>query len=86
MRGGSGLFSFKIKTTSEDDIAKFTDSLKFFKRAVSWGGYESLVTPYAVTRYGSDDKDNLSLIRVHIGLEESELLIDDLKQALLKIN
>ena len=43
MRGGSGLFSFKIKTTSEDDIAKFTDSLKFFKRAVSWEWlYEAL--------------------------------------------
>ncbi len=86
MRGGSGLFSFKIRTDSEDDIAKFTDSLKFFKRAVSWGGYESLVMPYAVTRSGSDNKDNLSLVRVHIGLEEPELLIDDLNQALRKIN
>jgi len=85
MRGGSGLFSFKIKTNSEDDIVKFTDSLKFFKRAVSWGGYESLVTPYAVTHPDSDDKDKLSLVRVHIGLEEPELLIDDLKQALRKI-
>jgi len=86
MRGGSGLFSFKIKTTSEDDIAKFTDSLKFFKLAVSWGGYESLVMPSAVSRSSSDDKDKLSLVRVHIGLEEPDLLIDDLKQALLQIS
>jgi len=86
MRGGSGLFSFKIKTTSEDDIAKFTDSLKFFKLAVSWGGYESLVMPSAVSRSSSDDKDKLSLVRVHIGLEEPDLLIDDLKEALLQIS
>ncbi|MDD3714954.1 MAG: bifunctional L-alanine/L-glutamate racemase [Atribacterota bacterium] len=86
MRGGSGLFSFKIKTNSENNIAKFTDSLKYFRRAVSWGGYESLIIPYAVTLCGDNDKDRLSLVRVHIGLEESELLIDDLKQALSQIN
>lgn len=84
MKGGSGLFSFKIDTTSESDIETFTNSLNYFKRAVSWGGYESLVMPYAVT--GNNlDQDKLPLVRVHIGLEETELLISDLEQALAKI-
>jgi len=84
MTGGSGLFSFKIDTNSESDIETFTNSLNYFKRAVSWGGYESLVMPYAVT--GNNlDQDKLPLVRVHIGLEETELLISDLEQALAKI-
>ena len=45
MRGGAGLFSFRFKTRKLDEIRKFTDALKMFKRAVSWGGYESLVVP-----------------------------------------
>ncbi len=83
MRGGSGLLSFQLKTRKLEAIERFTDALQHFKRAVSWGGYESLVVPFAVTR--TEDPERISVVRVHIGLEAPALLIDDLSQALEQI-
>jgi cystathionine beta-lyase/cystathionine gamma-synthase len=80
MRGGSGLFSFRLKTSAVEKIAKFTDTLRHFRRAVSWGGYESLVLPFAVTK--GQDSNKINIVRLHIGLEAPELLIEDLAQAL----
>jgi len=82
--GGSGLFSFRLKTRKLEDIMRFTDSLTLFKRAVSWGGYESLVFPDAV-RYPNESSipvERMGLVRIHIGLEDPNDLIDDLDKAL----
>ncbi|MDY0290115.1 MAG: aminotransferase class I/II-fold pyridoxal phosphate-dependent enzyme [Sphaerochaeta sp.] len=84
MRGGSGLFSFMLRTRNLKDVKAFINALKFFKRAVSWGGYESLVFPAAV-KFDDNDPipdDRISLIRIHAGIEEIGLLQDDLLQAL----
>ena len=84
MRGGSGLFSFRLKTRNLEDVKKFTNKLKYFKRAVSWGGYESLVFPQAV-KYKAGEPipdDRVSLVRIHVGIEEVGLLKTDLCQAL----
>lgn len=83
MRGGSGLFSVILNTLSEDAVRVFTDSLRFFKKAVSWGGYESLVYPAAAAyKAGTAPEDRVSLVRLHIGLENAEELLSDLEQAL----
>lgn len=84
MRGGSGLFSFRLRTRNLSDIKRFTNALTLFKRAVSWGGYESLVFPATVKFKDTDDiaDDRISLIRLHAGLEEIELLKADLLHAL----
>ncbi len=87
MKGGSGLFSFRLKTRNLEMVKKFTDSLKYFKKAVSWGGYESLVFPAAV-KYNDNDlipEDRISLIRIHVGIEDVNLLIEDLTKALEEI-
>ncbi len=84
MRGGSGLFSFRLRTRKLKDVKAFVNALKFFKRAVSWGGYESLVFPAAV-KFADDAsiaEDRISLIRIHAGIEEIALLQQDLLQAL----
>ncbi len=81
MRGGSGLFSIKLATKKLEDVKHFTDNLRVFKRAVSWGGYESLIVPYAVSHKKLLD-ENISLVRLHIGLEDPEILIEDLEKAL----
>lgn len=81
MRGGSGLMSFKLKTTKIEKVREFTDKIKYFKRAVSWGGYESLIMPYAATT-SNISEELLPLIRIHVGLEDTELLINDLDNAL----
>ena len=80
MRGGSGLLSFRLKTKDIEIVRKFTNSLKIFRKAVSWGGYESLVVPCAVTR--NCPEENINLIRIHVGLETVKTLIDDLERAL----
>ncbi|PID57869.1 cystathionine beta-lyase [candidate division KSB3 bacterium] len=83
MRGGSSLFSVQLTTRDIAAIERFTNALKHFKRAVSWGGYESLVLPFAVTR--ATDPERISVVRMHIGLEDPALLIEDLAQALDQI-
>lgn len=84
LRGGSGLFSFRLKSRERSKVKTFTNAVKYFKRAVSWGGYESLIDPAGI-KYADDEPmpDELaSLIRLHIGLEDVEMLKADLAQAL----
>jgi cystathionine beta-lyase/cystathionine gamma-synthase len=52
--------------------------------AVSWGGHESLIMPCAAfypKDYSGLRKYPISYIRLYIGLENSDTLITDLKQA-----
>ena len=62
-------------------ISKFVDKLRYFKKAVSWGGYENLVFPYVISHPDAPG-DLKPLVRLHIGLEEPEMLIRDLENAL----
>ena len=84
MRGGSGLFSFRLKTRDLEKVKAITNHVKFFKLAVSWGGYESLFEPTALVYKNGETipDDRVSLIRVHAGLEDLDLLKEDLAQAL----
>jgi len=57
---------------------------------VSWGGYESLLFPVcavhpAVAPIASGGSLPLNLVRLSIGLEEPDVLIADLQQALAAI-
>ena len=83
MSGGSGLFSFRLKTRDKEKVKAITNRVKFFKLAVSWGGYESLFEPtMLVFKEGEPvPDDRISLIRVHAGLEDLDLLKNDLAQA-----
>jgi cystathionine beta-lyase/cystathionine gamma-synthase len=88
--GGSGLLSFELKAADIAGIERFCDALKHFLLAVSWGGHESLVWPMAVVL--KPDRPPLDLggvpwklVRLSIGLEEPELLIADLAQALERV-
>ena len=86
MSGASGLLSVEVDAT-RDGVRAFTDALRLFAIGVSWGGYESLVMPLAVTdvRPGSEERArdySPSLVRLHVGLEEPDALIADLDQAL----
>ena len=76
MSGGCGLLSVKLKTDDEAKIKKAVDGLQFFRIGVSWGGYESLVFPLLAAN--GDPR----LLRLHIGLENTDSLIEDLDKAL----
>ena len=84
MKGGSGLFSFRLKTRDKEKVKAITNRVKFFKLAVSWGGYESLFEPTMLVYKDNEEvpDDRISLIRVHAGLEDLDLLKNDLAQAL----
>ncbi len=85
MRGGSGLFSFRLATRDLSRIRRFVDELKIFRRAVSWGGYESLIVPNAIHYTDGPLTDDMAIVRLHIGLENTDVLIGDLDQALRQV-
>jgi cystathionine gamma-synthase len=76
------MLSFLVKGGS-DEARKVVNSVKVFIQATSLGGVESLIEHRASVE-GPDTKTPQNLIRVSVGLENSEDLIDDLNQALLK--
>lgn len=88
LRGGSGLFSVRLKTRILDKVIKFTNHLKYFKIACSWGGYESLIDPSGINypKGTPIPDDRVSLIRFHAGLEDLDLLKEDLAEAFRAMN
>lgn len=89
MKGAMGLVTIILKNPEREAIVKFTESLKHFVIAVSWGGHESLVIPRcAGIRKDRFDKNNElhRQVRLYIGLEDAEYLIRDLEQALKLIS
>jgi cystathionine beta-lyase/cystathionine gamma-synthase len=88
MKSASGLFTIKLKVHSAEQIEQFCESLRYFRIAVSWGGHESLVFP-AIASYDPEKEKHpklpVNMVRFYIGLEEADLLIEDLQYALSKI-
>ncbi len=87
-----GMLSFTLKNDSFADAVQIISNTKFFKLAESLGGVESLISHPASMTHASipkkeREKNNLSdsLIRMSIGIEDSEDLINDLKQAFQSI-
>lgn len=80
--GSAGLFSF-VFNGSKVKAAAFVDTLELFGIGYSWGGFESLALPVHPKSYRSAvpwDKDR-ALVRLQIGLEDTDDLIADLTQA-----
>ena len=79
-KGSSGLFSFEFKGADVAKRAAFINSLQLFGIGYSWGGYESLALPIDPHRTVSK-VPAANLIRLHIGLEDTDDLIADLAAA-----
>jgi len=78
--GVNGLLSVAFRPDiSQAHVNKFVDALKLFGLGASWGGYESLVMIY---EHGVAGWKGGAVARLHIGLEDPDDLIADLKQAL----
>jgi cystathionine beta-lyase/cystathionine gamma-synthase len=85
LRGSSGLFSFELADGDFTNVSRVIDRLRRFRIGVSWGGVESIV----IGMEGRGSRERLSaqgippgLIRLSVGLEGAELLMQDLAQAL----
>ena len=87
MKNGGGMISF-IVTGGREAAARLAEATKIFALAESLGGVESLIeVPAAMTHLsvaGSQLEVDPALIRLSVGLEHQEDLIEDIKQALEK--
>jgi len=89
MRGFGGMLSFTLKDSSIEAATKVLSSTKLFSLAESLGGVESLINHPASMTHASIPreeriKNGLSdgLIRLSIGIEDAEDLVEDLRQAI----
>jgi len=89
MKGFGGMMSFELKDNSMEAAAKVLGSTKIFALAESLGGVESLINHPATMTHASIPREeriknglNDSLIRLSVGIEDADDLIEDLKQAI----
>jgi len=89
MRDFGGMISFTLKGDDYDQAIKMMEGLHIFSLAESLGGVESLCTHPASMTHASIPKDQReksglkdTLIRLSVGIEDVEDLIEDLKKAI----
>lgn len=83
-KGACGLFGFALRPAPQAAVNAFLDALKVFGLGFSWGGFESLAIwsdPQLKVRRFVGDYGG-PLMRLHIGLEDPDDLIADLRKGL----
>ena len=80
-KGACGLFGFTLKCPSQQALAALLDNLQLYGMGYSWGGYESLLIPCdpRPIRTASPYTDQAQVMRIHVGLEDTDDLIADLE-------
>jgi cystathionine beta-lyase/cystathionine gamma-synthase len=89
MQGFGGMLSFTLKDDSVENAMRVLSSTKIFSLAESLGGVESLINhPASMTHASIPREERIkngltdSLIRLSVGIEDADDLIEDLKQAI----
>lgn len=92
MDGFGGMLSFSLKNNRLEDAQTVCKHVKVFSLAESLGGVESLIGhPVTMTHAAIPQEEREaagivdSLIRLSVGVEDADDLIEDLKQALEKV-
>ncbi len=92
MSGFGGMVSFTLKSDDIEVAKKLTTYTRIFTLAESLGGVESLIEHPATMTHSSLPKEvrmqsglEDTLIRLSVGVEDADDLVDDLKQALDRI-
>lgn len=92
MNDFGGMLSMTLKTSSSSEARRVLHSLRVFAFAESLGGVESLAGHPATMSHGalsSEERARLgvtdNLVRLSVGIEDSEDLLEDLEQALSQI-
>ena len=92
MRDFGGMLSFTLKDDSLGKAITLMESVELFSLAESLGGVESLINhPASMTHASIPKEERLksglvdSMIRLSIGVEDAEDLLEDLEQALSKV-
>jgi cystathionine beta-lyase/cystathionine gamma-synthase len=89
MRGFGGMISFVLKDESEENTKRVLSSTHLFSLAESLGGVESLINHPATMTHASIPREERiknglsdSLIRLSVGIEDADDLINDLNNAI----
>jgi cystathionine beta-lyase/cystathionine gamma-synthase len=89
MRGFGGMMSFEMKNESAEEAKRILSSTKLFALAESLGGVESLINhPASMTHASIPREERIknglsdSLIRLSVGIEDADDLIEDLANAI----
>lgn len=89
MRGFGGMMSFTLKDDSVETAIRVLTSTKVFSLAESLGGIESLINHPATMTHSSIPREERlknglsdSLIRLSVGIEDADDLIEDLNRAI----
>jgi cystathionine beta-lyase/cystathionine gamma-synthase len=88
LTGFSGLMSLELASEGYESVRRFVDGLRRFRIGVSWGGVESLViTPNNGHNHTAREALGIpaGTVRLSIGHESPEVLIEDLEGALAGI-
>ena len=93
MKMFGGMVSFDLKSQKESDARKLLSNTKLFSLAESLGGVESLIGHPASMTHGSIPREERlkvgltdTLIRLSVGIEDIDDLINDLENALNTID
>jgi len=88
MRNGGGMVSFILKG-GPDAAKKVVENTKLFSLAESLGGVESLIElPAGMTHMSTAESEmavGADLVRLSVGIEHIDDLLEDLEQALGKV-
>ena len=79
--GSASIFSVIFGKWTREQVVRFVDALELFGIGYSWGGAGSLVMTYGDLKRPTPETGKL-LVRINVGLEDPQDLIDDLEQAL----
>jgi len=89
MRGFGGMISFELRDNSIENAMRVLSSTKLFSLAESLGGVESLINHPATMTHASIPREERiknglsdSLIRLSVGIEDADDLIEDLREAI----
>ena len=81
------LFAFTFKEDyAKEKIAAFIDSLDLFGIGYSWGGFKSLITAGKYSRPADSIYYGKTVVRLNIGLEDAEDLMQDLEKGFDMLN
>ena len=83
-KGSNGLLSFELREKDDARLERFIDALQVFGLGASWGGFESLVTVADTQdRNSAEDRALNPVVRLHVGLEDVGVLIEDLQRGFI---
>ena len=89
MKGAGGLLTLVLRARSRQEIVRFAESLQHILMAVSWGGHESLIIPKCagipVADFDASNPEH-RMVRLYVGLEDPYYLLNDIRQALVKMD